>query len=528
MFGDFYSKILQSNHGSHYQNPQATINDVDNAQGYIDPFTLGTYEHKDLHKRSRKELYSTYKVMGKDPTISACLSLLTTASLGGHETKGDVIFITPSEQLMKDKHNDLRYKIERESKYLSELLNNVVFALVRQAIQYGDGYLRMYGEKGHGLVYLLCNEYTESPQFQAYEQGGRTIGYHVQEIDTHGQIYLTKLTNYQVARMKMQRVAPVPQIRNHYYPIGRVLAGNDLNALPIVASEVGGSFLQDAEDAWRQVILNMSALNSQQIADSVLQSFITINMSEMNENGREQYRASVIKMLQDTKDNIKNALSGGEALFQRFYHVLPTWGEKQVLSSLGDIAQRTSPISTEYLMIHLRRMTGALGIDISMTGWADMLSGGLGDGVSFNTSAQIAQKSVIVRRALTECLNHIIAMHMGYKYGMVFKHGQYAWQIKFYSDISASSQEALENKNVRANTLMTVSQSIAQLREAGLDENSNRHLLSDILGLDDENAIEISRALARKPQEELGQDNHQDTFDEPVQDNENAGDDDET
>lgn len=508
MFSDFYTKLLQSNHTANYHNPQVGVNDIEPMQSYIDPFTLGTYESKELQKRTRKELYSLYKRMGKDPTLSACLNLLTTASLGGHETKGDVIFITPSEHLMKDINNGLRWKIEKESKYLSELLNNVVFALCRQAIQYGDGFVRMYGEKNHGLVDLLCDEYTETPQIQAYEQGGRTIGYHVQEIDTYGQIKLTKLTTYQLARMKMQRVAPVPQIRNHHYAVGRVLASNDVNSLPIVASEVGGSLLQDAEEAWKQVILNMSALNTQQIADSVLQSFITINMSEMNEEGRKTYRNSLIKMLEDTKDNIRNALNGGEAIFQRFYHILPTWGEKQVLNPLGDIAQRSSPLNTEYLMLHLRRMTGSMGIDISMTGWADMLSGGLGDGVSFNTSAQVAQRSIIIRRALTDCLNHIIAMHFGYKYGMVFKKGQYPWQIKFYSDISASSQEALNNKNVRANTLMAVSQSIAQLKEVGLDENSNRHLLSDILGLDDENAIEISKALSRKETDDMGGDSH--------------------
>lgn len=524
--GELFFNILQSDKSASNAIPLATIDDVDRNQTILDPFTLGVYETPELKKRSRKELYTLYKVMGKDPTLSACLNLLTTAALGGHESRGQVVFISAADNLLGGGINarEMRLKIEREKPYLEELINSIIFPLSRMAIQYGDSYTRMYGEKGYGLTNLLCNELTESPLIQPYEQGGRTVGYHVLEQNQFNIPKLTKLTTYQMARMKMQRVSPVPQFKNTFQLIGRVLADNNLNNLPIIPSEVGGSFLQDAEEPWEKAIMNMAALDSQQIADSVLQSFLTVNMANMPEAARKTYRQSLKKMLEETKNNIREALKGGDALFQRFYHILPVWDDKEVLTSMGDIAQRSSPLSIEYLMLHFRRMTGTLGIDISLTGWADMLSGGLGDGVSFNTSAQMMQRAALIRQANTPTINHIINMHFGYKYGITFKPGRYPWKIEFYSDISAAAEQALNNKNTRAATLMSIAQAIAILKDLGLDPKVNKILLTTILGLDDDEAENISHSLGKAIEIDRKAQNENYTPPNPTEDPENNDD----
>ncbi|WP_417212040.1 hypothetical protein [Acinetobacter venetianus] len=497
--GDFWSKLIQSDRSAPNANPVSTINDVDDYQSHTDPFTLGVYETPELKKRTRKELYTLYKVMGKDPTLSACLNLLTTAALGGHESRGEIVFINPADNLVGGglQAQEIFRLIKKEKKFLEDIINSIIFPLTRMGIQYGDSYTRIYGQKNYGITNLLCNELTESPLIQPYEQGGRTIGFHALEQNQFEVPKLTKLTTYQMARMKMQRVSPVPQFKNTYQLIGRILADNNLNNLPIIPSEVGGSFLQDAEEPWRKAIMNMAALDSQQIADSVLQSFLTVNMANMPKAARETYRSSLKKMLLDTKSNIENALSGGEAIYQRFYHILPVWDDKEILNPIGDIAQRSSPLSIEYLMLHFRRMTGTLGIDISLTGWADMLAGGLGDGASFHTNAQVMQRSMLIRQAATPALNHIINMHFGYKYGKTFKPGLFPWKIEFYSDISAAAEQALNSKNTRASTLMAVTQAIGILKDLGLSPEVNKILLTTILGLDDDEAINIAASLGK-------------------------------
>lgn len=168
-------------------------------------------------------------------------------------------------------------------------------------------------------------------------------------------------------------------------------------------------------------------------------------------------------------------------------------------------------------MLHLRRMTGALGVDIALTGWADMLAGGLGDGASFHTNAQVMQKAIFIRQAATEAINEIIKLHFGYKYGRVYR-DNLPWKVTFYSDISAASQESINNKNTRAATLMGIAQSISQLKELNLDKGSNYLLLTDILGLDDDQANQISQSLASTPKEDYQntkkEPNEEDMFDE--------------
>lgn len=517
--GKFFYNFLQGGSESNYRQISTKIEDVPQLQARTDPFALGVYQTKETLKRTRKEIYTRYKVMGKDPTLSACLNLLTTAALGGHESKGDVVFIQPADHLISDnkKIKNIKEEIQREAKILEPIINKIVFAMCRMAIQYGDSYVRIYTEKGYGVTHLLCGELTESPFVQPYEQCGRTVGYHILEKNEQEHLKLTRLTNYQMVRMKMQRTNPIAQHRNINQMTGRLLASNNVNELPIIPSEVGGSFLQDAEDAWQKVMLNIAALDSQQIADSISQNFIQLNMANMPEQAREDYKKGLSFLIDKTKENIQEALQGGEALYMPHYYVLPTWDDKQALTPMGNIAQRSSPLSIEYLMLHLRRMTGALGVDIALTGWADMLAGGLGDGASFHTNAQVMQKAIFIRQAATEAINEIIKLHFGYKYGRVYR-DNLPWKVTFYSDISAASQESINNKNTRAATLMGIAQSISQLKELNLDKESNYLLLTDILGLDDDQANQISQSLASTPKEDYQntkkEPNEEDMFDE--------------
>lgn len=46
----------------------------------------------------------------------------------------------------------------------------------------------------------------------------------------------------------------------------------------------------------------------------------------------------------------------------------------------------------ELALTHLKRGMGALGLDLSLLGWMEMISGGLGDGGAFHTSAQVGQQ----------------------------------------------------------------------------------------------------------------------------------------
>ena len=517
--GNFLAKSYGFRRAEQRVNTNANINDVNQTYANMAPYSLGTYYNKDLQARDRKQIYTIYKMMQKDPTIDAALNLLVTAALGAHESRGEVVFIQPADHIRGSgaRSRELRRLVEKESRHLQGIINAFVFALARNGVTYGDSYARIYSEVGFGVHNALCDEHVEPPLVQAYEQAGKTVGFHVLEINDYESQYIAKLSNTQMIRMKMQRITPVPQFNMNRILNQRLLEENDIRKVPIIPSPIGGSFLQNVEGAWKDVVLNFTALNTQQIVDSVKTAFLAVDVSGMPDHNRKIYKEGLTDALLKHHEKAKDALMGGDPLWATNWIVMPQWGDKQITTPLGEMAQRTSPLSMELVMTHLRRAVGSLGLDISLVGWADMLSGGLGDGAMFHTSAQVMQRAALIRQALTDALNRLCNIHFAKKYGQGFNLNDLPFKIEYYSDISAAATEALNNKNTRANTLMMTAQSIQALKDLGLSHSTNIILLDDYLGMDSEKALLVSKDMDKAKDEERRQAALQNGLPEPKQ-----------
>lgn len=473
--------------------------DIDERFDVLTQFELGTYATKENAKRTRKEIYTLWETMQQDPQVSEALGLQVTAALGGHETNGDVIFITPHERIRGkgSRAKALREKVEREAKLITPILNQNAFMLCRQAIGYGDSYARIYTRDRNGVVDLMNSEHTAPPLIQSFEQGGRTVGFFCLEMDNWTKV-LSKLTPNQLLRMKMPRIIPIPQVPMAEWLKTMQLEYNIQSDMPIVPAAVGGSFLYQVEEPWKKVMQNLLAMNNQQIADSVKQTFLTVNMEGMPPNQQKKYKQGLVKMLQGYRDRVKAAFDGGEEIYATNYHIVPTWGDKQTINNLGDLGgSRQSPLNTEVLMINLRRLAGGLGTDLSLIGWADMLAGGLGDGAAFHTSAQIMRRSTWIRQSLIDSYNELMALHWAIKYNEYFKDGDYPWQFDFYSDQSAAATEALTNKQTRLNTTMIKAQTLQLLRDLGFSEETLQSLIEKDMGEDLETAKRLAIDLVK-------------------------------
>lgn len=474
------------------------------------PFSLGTDPNKDNVKRTRKQIYTKWQQMASFAPIAEGLSIHVTASLGGDAITGQLVYITPSAMLRDNKDSpqakELLEKLNSRIKPLEKMINENIVKMVTDAVSYGDAYARVWGEKQHGVLAIGCNEYTFPPLIQAYEQGGmRNVAF--QALDTKGWNQTTSKFNVtEMVRLKMPRIVAVPQ----YDPTdgmfnAKVMQENNINDLPIFPAHIGGSFLYQIEKVYDDVMIALSCMNSQQVADAVNQMFLTIDMSGMPPAQRDAYKNGLTKMIADHEVFVKNAINGGEALWNTKFHVLPTFSEKQVLNPIGDIkGQRSGGVDIEKFMINVRLLMGGLGLDPSMVGWADMLSGGLGDGASFHTSAQIMRRSGLVRQATKQMLDDLIALDWGYAFNEVFDENELPWNVEFYSDQSASATEQLTNQQNRMNGLILKSQAMAQLKELNLGVDATARLLERDGGMDYDEAMMVAEALDRKPEEPEG------------------------
>lgn len=478
----------------------ASIHDVNRNYDALNQFELGTPNGPDKKPRTRQQIYALWEIMQKDPQVAEALSLHVTAALGGHETTGDMIFLTPHDRVRGKgrRAKELRDRVEREARYIAPIINRIAFAMARQAVGYGDSYSRIYTDKKAGVVDLMNNRHTASPLIMPFEQAGRTIGFHALE-EENLERSIAKLTPMQILRVKMPRIENVPQVPLQVWQDAKVLTHDLRSDSPLLPSEVGGSFLYPIEDPWKDVTISRAGLNNQQIADSVRQTFLTLNMESMPADQQNKYTAGLTKMLTKYRDQIEEAFKGGEALYGTKHHVLPQWGEKQILQSVGDLSQRNAPLNEGLLMLNLRRLAGGLGIDLSLMGWADMLAGGLGDGAAFHTSAQIMRRSTFIRQSNIDAYNHVMSVHWGIKYGEYFEPQDYPWQFDFYSDQNAAATQALNNKQSRANTTTIQMSAVQTIRDLGLGKETSQLILEDEMGYDTGMAEQIAISITSQP-----------------------------
>jgi len=117
----------------------------------------------------------------------------------------------------------------------------------------------------------------------------------------------------------------------------------------------------------------------------------------------------------------------------------------------------------EDVLFHVKRLGGALGVDPSMLGFGDFLSGGIGDGGFFRVSIMAAMKANLLRLAIQNGIQRLCEIHVAYKYNKIFLDGQQPWRIVFNSVSTALEREEQENLESRANIASSLSGIVATL-----------------------------------------------------------------
>ena len=165
---------------------------------------------------------------------------------------------------------------------------------------------------------------------------------------------------------------------------------------------------------------------------------------------------------------------------------------------------RAATISIEDVILHARMLAGALGVDLSMLGFADQLSGGLGEGGFFRVSAQAAERARIIRVALADFFNHIIDIHTLRRYGTVIDPRERPWTINFFGSISALEAEKQRTRADSMNAGMLLAQCLQMLKELGATKEMATEYLAKTMMLDEDQAKLYAAVVAAKPSDENG------------------------
>lgn len=439
--------------------------------------------------RTRQAIYEKWASMEADPIISTALLLLVTSALGGHETSGDMVFIEKSANAKKNPQ--LAHIAEEISRHLSPLFNRVAFQMAYTGAVFGDAYARIYCNE-NGVIDLNSDEMIRPPLVQAFERGSRTVGFAVYT----GERNFERLDVSQIARLKMPRTQWIPQFGVIEKSLKIALKENDIDQLPLMPALVGGSLLYNAEEAYDNLQASLLGLLGQRWLDSIDEQIIVANMEGMTKEQQNLFNRNIIDIFSYSKKITEDAVKQGKPVLERIKHLLPIWGDKQNIS-FGPASQnaRNGSISIDDIMLHARLLAGALGVDLSMLGFADQLSGGLGEGGFFRVSAQAAERARIIRTSLTDFFNHVIDIHTMHRHGMVFNPLERPWTINFFGSISALETEKQRTKNESMSAGMQLVQAMQMLKDLGANKEIMTEFLSKMMMLDEDQAELFSSIL---------------------------------
>lgn len=456
---------------------------------------LGTGTHL---ARNRQIIYEKWMKMESNPIISSAVSVLVSAALGGHETTGDVVFIEES-PIVHDRP-ELK-KVVANIAELSPLFNRIAYQMAYTGAIYGDAYARIYSKPKEGVLTLDSSELIRPQLVQPYERTGRTVGYSI----TVGERNFERLDVTQMARLKMPRTQWIPQFGVVEKSLKVVLEEDDIEKTPIMPSMVGGSLIYNAEEPYDNLMAALVGLVWQRWIDSIDEQYLTINLADMPIAKQEAVLNSVKQMLLRSKEIAQETLKSGRPYFDRIRHIIPISNEKQMASFTPAGNGRTATLTIDDVMLHARLLAGALGVDLSMIGFADQMSGGLGEGGFFRVSVQAADRARVIRSALSDFFNSVIDIHTLQRWGVVFRPEDRPWNINFYGSISALESERQRTRNDAMNAGVILVQAMQALKDMGADKRIMQEFLEQQMMLDEDQAKLFAKIVDAKQEGEGGE-----------------------
>ena len=447
--------------------------------------------------RPRSAIYQKWSLMEANPFVARALRLHVTAALAGEEESGHAVFIETNPTFAKDKKRvELSEQIRDD---LQDMLNDIAHPVAYNGLAFGDSFGRVYSKKGLGVIDVDVSEMVRPTLVQPFERGGKTTSYAI----FSGQKQIARLSLMQMARLKMPRLTWIPQPSVVQKNFLLSLTEDDIDELPHLPSMAGGSLLYTAEDAYDKLTAALVGLIGLRWIDSIDEQMLSVNLEGMTKDQQKAFLKSIKDMLLSSKQLAERAASG-TPIMERVRHIVPVFNEKQ-LTNIGNAPMGRATggqITIDDVMFYAKMLSGALGVDMSMLGFADLLSGGMGDGGFFRQSAQVAESSGHLRQALAKFFHHIIDIHCLQKYGVVFHPSERPYRINFYGSISALESEKQTTRLNSANSASMLLTGIGQMAETGFDEDAKKQFLVRQFMLSEEEAALYAKA---KPQMDDGQ-----------------------
>ncbi|BEB74580.1 portal protein [Salmonella enterica] len=434
----------------------------------------------------RLQKYNILETMAKSPTISTALNIHIAHALAPSKKTGQAFMLSPKD----GSDAEAVSRCEELTADLGAMINDGLPSWAMIMAIFGVSYVRPYAEQGRGITGIESSYYTLPHFVQEFYRGSQLVGFSGDYIlDTHS---LRRVITEPWNLVSMKNPYWTPQhkvIPVSYGTKGYSLLSDQADKPLMETQNYGTSFLEYSYEPYLNLCASLAALKSTRNNAAKIDRLIALTTNTLDPVNAANYTRGVSQALKRHSDLVAQRSINANAIPTVLNHLIPVMGDGKNGITIDTQSIPADISGIEDVMFHLRQLAASLGIDATMLGWADQMSGGLGEGGWQQTAIQAALRANWIRQAAQRTIYRLLDIHLAYKYGKVYTETNRPYDVQFNSMNTAIQEEENRELDARANFVAVISQIMDQIQNnpklAGSDAFM-RYLFTEQLHIDDD------------------------------------------
>lgn len=428
--------------------------------------------------------YEILEEMAKSATVSSALNIHIAHALAPSKKTGlafQLVAKNPADNEAVTRCNELMDD-------LGEMINAGLPGWALLMSIFGVAFTRPYGEQGRGITNIESSYYTLPYFIQEFHQAGQLAGFTGD--------YLLSADNMQRTLAEPWFIVPV---KNPYWtpsrniiPLttgtrGYSLLHNGHNQGLMETQNYGTSFLEHSYEAFMNLCGALNALKATRYNAAKIDRLIALTTGTLDPINAANYTRGVSQSLKRNSEMLARRSAKANTMPTVLNHLIPVMGDGKNGITIDTQFIPADISGIEDVMFHLRQLCSSLGIDSTMLGWADQMSGGLGEGGFLQTAIHSAQRAQWLRQAAQDAIYRLVDIHLAYKHGKVYMPNQRPFYVQFNSMNTALMLEEARDRDASANYIAILTQILDQIQQNAKLAGSDtflRYLFCDQLKMD--------------------------------------------
>lgn len=439
---------------------------------------------------TRLERYPFLEEMAQYPTLAAALNIhISYAFAIDKRTNLSFRFKPISNSEDKD------YKVS--SALCDELMNDIGL-LINQELPgwatlmaiFGVSYIRPYTTPKIGITSFECNFYTLPYFVKEYEVGGNLAGFTGDYLkDEKGAFVFAK--PWELVPMRTPQWRPKRNIMPMYTGTEQFTLLSDPNKrVPVETQNYGTSIFEHAYEPYTNLRNAVRSVKATRYNASKIDRLIGVQMGALDPARGAEYQRTMSQQLKRSAEMMEKRARGNNSAPTVTNTILPIMGSDG--KGQLQIDTQTIPVditALEDVMFHIKQLAASVGLDYTMLGFADQMSGGLGEGGFLRTSIAAGMIAGWLRGGAAETIYRMVDIHLATKHGKVYPPGHRPYELEFSSMASAIELEENAAQDSRANyasVFVTIIDAICNNPSLASSETFKQYVMGDVMRVPDE------------------------------------------